>query len=252
MRFFHNKLVSKILAVILGLACALYFGWTFSFFGFWMGEKFQGAFPEAPQTIAVACGVVMFLAVVYVFFYVEYVKEEVNAYEDDKGDGSFETALKRLKWAILGLELFSLLFRVFQLNWAPISLAMVGIGIVLLWLAHLFGKVLHAQVNAPHDVEAGRVMDEAGKRVWRITRSHLSKIKDVDALRRISDGDLTPIDNVKDEHERLQGNIISRALQRRQEAQARRDKNRDAASKHLKPRDPVDIMPSSSNGNRHF
>lgn len=256
MKLFHNKFIGKLLAFILGFACAVYFGWTFSFFGFWMGEKFQGAFPEAPQTIAAACGVVMFLAVVYTFFFLEYAKEDVLAYEDDKGDGSFYKALRQLKWAVLGLEVFSLLFRLFQLNFATIGLAMVGIGIVLLWLAHLFGKVLHAQVNVPHDVEAARVMDEAGRKVWGKTRNLLGRVESVDDLRRVAAGDLTPIDKLKDAGERDRIDNETRAEQRRKEAQERRDAARQAASRHLKPRsfdDPVDIMPSNNgNGHRDF
>ncbi len=247
MKLFHNKFVGKMIALILGLGCAVYFGWTFSFFGYWMGEKFQGAFPEAPATIALACGVVMSLAVIYTFFFAEYTKEDVLAYEDDRGDGSFIRALHQLKWAVLGLELFSLLFRLFQLNFAFIGLAMVGIGLALLWLAHLFGKVLHAQVNTPHDVEAGRVMDEAGRKVWDITRKHLRRIRSVDDLRKVAGGDLRPIDDVRDidEQERLVND--TNAAQRRKEAQGRRDKSRQAASRHLAPRtndDPADFLPS--------
>ncbi len=253
MKLFHNRLIGKILALVLGLACAVYFGWTFSFFGFWMGEKFQGAFPEAPTTIALACGAVMFLAVIYTFFFFEYVKEDVLAYEDDKGDGSFYKALKQLKWAVLGLEVFSLLFRLFQLNFAPIGFAMVGIGMMLLWLAHLFGKTLHAQVNAPHDVEASRVMNEAGRKVWSLTRSHLSRIKDVEKLRRVAAGDLKPIDEVKDVQERERLGSETRQAQRRKEEQERRDTARKAASRHLAPRydDPADFIEQpSSNGNK--
>lgn len=249
MKLLHNKMVGKLLALILGLACAVYFGWTFSFFGFWMGEHFQGALPEAPTTIALACGIVMFLAVVYTFFFAEYTKEDVLAYEDDKGDGSFYRALKQLKWAVLGLELFSLLFRLFQLNFALIGLAMVGIGIVLLWLAHLFGKVLHAQVNTPHDVEAARVMNEAGRKVWDETRKNLSKLKNIDELRRVADGDLTPIDRVRDVSEQERIDSDTRASQRRREAQERRDHARQAASQHLKPR--YGDIPSH-NGKRPF
>ena len=255
MKLLHNKTIGKLLALILGLACAVYFGWTFSFFGFWMGQHFQGAFPEAPTTIALACGIVMFLAVVYTFFFAEYTKEDVLAYEDDKGDGSFYRALKQLKWAVLGLEVFSLLFRLFQLNFAPIGLAMVGIGLALLWLAHLFGKVLHAQVNAPHDVEAARVMNEAGRRVWSETRKQLGKIKNVDALRRVAGGDLTPIDAVRDADERDRIDSDTRASERRREDQERRNKARQAASRHLAPRsteDMADLTPPYNGKTRHF
>lgn len=260
MKLFHNRLIGKVLAVILGLACAVYFGWTFSFFGFWMGEHFQGAFPEAPTTIALACGIVMFLAVVYTFFFAEYTKEDVEAYEDDKGDGSFYRALKQLKWAVLGLEIFSLLFRLFQLNFALIGLAMIGIGLVLLWLAHLFGKVLHAQVNAPHDVEASRVMNEAGRKVWEETRKNLSKLKNVDELRRVAGGDLTPIDRVRDVSEQERIDASTQSARRRQQAQEQRDRARQAATKHLAPRHTDDLLPSpdghvqtySPNGKKSF
>lgn len=258
MKLLHNKFIGKLLALILGLACAVYFGWTFSFFGFWMGEHFQGALPEAPTTIAMACGVVMFLAVVYTFFFAEYTKEDVLAYEDDKGDGSFIKALHQLKWAVLGLELFSLLFRLFQLNFAFIGLAMVGIGLALLWLAHLFGKVLHAQVNVPHDVEASRVMNEAGRKVWSETRKQLAKIKNVDALRRVAAGDLSPIDQVRDVDEQERIGSDTRAAERRREDQERRNRARQAASRHLAPRasdDPDFLLTHNSkhpNSNGHF
>jgi hypothetical protein len=239
LKLFHNKLISKLLAIILGLACALYFGWTFSFFGYWMGEKFHGAIPGGPEMISLACWIVMSLAVIYTFFYAEYTKEDVLAYEDDRGDGSFERALKQLKWGILGLELFSLLFRWFQLDFALIGVAMIGIGLALLYLAHLFGKVLHAQANAPHDVEASRVMRDAGSRVWQETRRYMRKIKSVDDLRSIADGDLSPIDRVKDLDEQERRGADTRQAQRRREDQERRDKSRGAASRHLRPRDDI-------------
>jgi hypothetical protein len=242
MKLFHNKLISKLLAIILGLACALYFGWTFSFFGFWMGEKFHGAVPGGSTVIALACWIVMSLAVIYTFFYAEYTKEDVQAYEDDRGDGSFERALKQLKWGILGLELFSLLFRWFQLNFALIGIAMIGIGLVLLYLAHLFGKILHAQANAPFDVEASRVMREAGSKAWQETRKGLRKVKGVDDLRRIASGDLSPIDKVKDASVQERQGEETRSAQRRGDDQARREKNRDVASRHLRPRDTDDVV----------
>lgn len=234
MKLYHNKFISKLLAIILGLACALYFGWCFSFFGSWMGEKFHGAIPQGPTMIAIACWIVMSLAVIYTFFYAEYTKEDVLAYEDDRGDGSFERALKQLKWGILGLELFSLLFRWFQLNFALIGIAMIGIGLVLLWLAHLFGKILHAQANVPYSVESERVMNEAGTRMWSIAGRHARKIKDIDKLRSISGGNLDPIDDVKDvrEQERI-GNETRAEARRSQGLYTLFTSNRDAKDLHL-------------------
>ncbi len=103
MKLFHNKFLGKILAVLFGLAAASYFAWTFSYFGIWLGERFQGVFPEAPTTVGMICGFVMFLAVLYSYFYIEYAKEDVRAYELDRGDGTFLRALKQLKWGVLAL-----------------------------------------------------------------------------------------------------------------------------------------------------
>ena len=92
-KLFHNTVLGKLLAVLFGLAAASYFAWTFSYFGLWLGERFQGVFPEAPTTIGLICGFVMFLAVLYSYFYIEYAKEDVRAYELDRGDGTFLRAL---------------------------------------------------------------------------------------------------------------------------------------------------------------
>lgn len=257
MKLFHNKFLGKILAVLFGLAAALYFAWTFSYFGVWLGQRFQGVFPESPFIVGVVSGVVMFLAVLYSYFYIEYAKEDIRAYELDRGDGSFMRAHKQLKWGVLGLELFSLLFRLFQLNFAMIGIAMVGIGLALLWLAHLFGKVLHAQVNVPHDVEAGRTMDEAGRQVWS-RAPHLMKHMNHDQLRRLASGDPQPLDEVNDKLARDREREVSNSEKRAREDQDRRDKSRKMNTRYLSPRhapdgSPVDIIPPSGNGKApHF
>ncbi len=250
MKIFHNKVIGKILAVIFGLAAAGYFAWTFSFFGVWLGERFTSVVPEAPNVIGLICAGVMFIAVLFSFFYIEYAREDVRAYEIDRGDGTFMRALHQLKIAVLGLEGFSLIFRLFQLAYGPgnlpeniaLGLAMVGVGLALLWLAHLFGKVLHAQVNAPHDVEAGRVMDEAGRRVWQ-EAPRLMKKMNADQLRRLSDGDHSPLDEVLDSEGREREREVSNAEKRAREDQERREKQRGLNRRFLAPRsrsDPFD------------
>jgi hypothetical protein len=245
MKLFHNKLLGKILAVLFGLAAACYFAWTFSYFGLWLGERFQGKFSEAPAAVGLICGLVMFLAVLYSYFYIEYAKEDVRAYELDRGDGTFLRALKQLKWGVLALELFSLLFRLFQLNFAPVGFAMIGIGLALLWLAHLFGKVLHAQVNVPHDVEAGRTMEEAGRQVWRAA-PRLMKRMSHEQLRRLASGDPQPLDEVNDQLSREREQEVTNAERRAREDQERRDRARAMNSRYLAPRstdDGADLLP---------
>jgi hypothetical protein len=254
MKLFHNKILGRILAVLFGLAAASYFAWTFSYFGLWLGERFQSVFPEAPTTVGMICGLVMFLAVLYSYFYIEYAREDVRAYELDRGDGTFLRALKQLKWGVLSLEVFSLLFRLFQLQFAPIGFAMVGIGLALLWLAHLFGKVLHAQVNVPHDVEAGRTMEEAGRQVWRAA-PRLMKRMSHEQLRRLATGDPQPLDEVNDQLAREREREVSNAERRAREDQERRARARNMNSRYLAPRrsdDPVDVMPSTNGTSPHF
>lgn len=247
MKLLHNKLIGKLLAAVLGIACAVYFGWTFSFFAFWLAQSFIGDSAISPQVAAWIGGVIMFLAVVFVFFFAEYAKEEVDAYSDFRGDYSFSKALRQLKWAILFVELGSLLFRLFQLQFAPIGLAMVAIGLALLYLAHLFGKVLHAQVNAPLDIEAGRVREDAGRKALTAVRRGLDKITSADDLRKIHHGDFSPIDAVRDADEQDRSNEDARARARRREIEAKRASDKQATADYLKPRDKA-----ASNGHSPF
>src|SRR6266581_4312248 len=204
MKLFHNKVIGKLLAAVLGVACAVYFGWTFSFFAYWMAQSFIGDSNISPQVAAWIGGVIMFLAVVFVFFFV---------------------------------ELGSLLFRLFQLHFAPIGIAMVAIGLALLYLAHLFGKVLHAQVNVPLDIEAGRVREDAGRKALGAVRRGLDKITSADDLRKIHAGDFSPIDKVKEEDEHDRSNEDARAKARQREIEAKRTSDRQATQDYLKPRD---------------
>src|SRR5260370_12756290 len=96
LKLFHNKFLGKILAVLFGLAAALYFAWTFSYFGIWLGERFQGVFPESPFIVGVISGIVMFLAVLYLYFYIAYAKEYIRASNPAPPDASFLTALTPL------------------------------------------------------------------------------------------------------------------------------------------------------------
>jgi hypothetical protein len=237
MKLLHNKVIGKLLAAVLGIACGVYFGWTFSFFAYWLAQSFIGDSNLSPHVAAWIGGVIMFLAVIFVFFYAEYAKEEVDAYSDFRGDYSFSKALRHLKWAILFVELGSLLFRLFQLQFAPIGIAMVAIGLALLYLAHLFGKVLHAQVNVPLDIEAGRVREDAGRKALGAVRRGLDRITNADDLRRIHAGDFTPIDAVRDADEHDRSNEDARAKARQREIEAKRAADRQATQDYLRPRD---------------
>lgn len=256
MKLFHNKFIGKALAVLFGLAAAGYFAWTFSYFGAWIGATFlEQTLPGAAETLTIFCAAIMALAVLYSFFFIEYAKEDVEAYEYDRGDGSFNRALKRLKWGVLGLELFSVLFRFIQLlimpgNWAAhlaLALAMAGVGLALLWLAGLFGKVLHAQVNVGYEVEAERLQNEAGHEVIHKSRKHFRKLT-VDQMRRVAAGDFSALDDVRDADEQERLDAANERMQKRADWQARKGKAKSAMTKFLQPRgdDPADFLEQPS------
>ena len=259
MKLFHNKFVGKALAVLFGLAAAGYFAWTFSYFGAWVGSTFlDQTLPGAAITLTIFCAIVMALAMLYAFFYIEYAREDVEAYEDEQGDGSFIKSFHQLKRGVLFLELFSLLFRFIQLAYTlgnmalhiALGLAMIGVGLALLWLAHHFGKVLHAQVNAPHDVVADRMKNEAGHQLWR-GAPKLMKRMSADQLKRLADGDETTLDEVRDMDDAERQGALTNAEKRRVDRQTRREQSRAMASHYLKPRrkpdDPADFL-ASHNG----
>ena len=189
----------------------------------------------------------MFCAVLYTYFYAEYTKEEVQAYEDDRGDGSFIKAFHQMKRGVFFLECFSLLFRLIMLNFSTLGLALVGIGLALLWLMNVFGKVLHAQINVPHDVAADRTMNEAGNRVWQRAPSLLKKMSPAQ-LRRMAAGDKTPLDEVDRHGAAEREREVTKADERRREAQLRRDKAKKLATDYLQP-DPIDDLISSNGAN---
>jgi hypothetical protein len=247
LRLIHNRFIGKFLAVIIGLMGAAYFAWGFWYFGEWLGHTFLETLPfnGGPTLLAILCSALMFCAVLYTYFYAEYTKEEVQAYEDDRGDGSFIKAFYQMKRGVFFLECFSLVFRLIMLNFSTLSIALVGIGLALLWLMNVFGKVLHAQINVPHDVAADRTMNDAGNRVWQRAPSLLKKMSP-SQLRRLAAGDHKSLDEVDRYGAAEREREVTKAEQRRIEAQARRDKAKKLATNYLKPEDPADII--SSNG----
>lgn len=206
MKIFHNKLVQKFLVVALGLLSAGYFAWNFYYFGYWVGDRFLTTIFEGPVMLGLICAAIMFGAVLATFFYAEYMREDVEAYADAKGDQSFVKAFKEIKWWVTGLEVFSVIFRWYILNWSLVGFILLGIGLVLMRFTFVLGKAFHAQVNRPHEVEAARIMDEAGRRVWEKGRKNLDHMS-IDQLRRVATGDPSAIDEVKDvkEQEREKG-----------------------------------------------
>jgi hypothetical protein len=109
-------------------------------------------------------------------------------------------------------------------------------------------------VNVPHDVEAGRTMDEAGRMVWS-RAPHLMKHMTHDQLRRLAAGDPQPLDEVNDQLAREREREVSNAERRAREDQERRERARKMNSRYLSPRGTDDLSSidvPSSNGKIPF
>lgn len=257
MKVFHNKLIQKLIVVALGLLSAGYFAWNFYYFGYWVGTHFLSTVFEGPDMLGYLCAALMFGAVITVFFYAEYMYEDVKAYSDAKGDKSFVDAFKEIKWWVTGLEVFSVLFRWYILNWSVVGFILLGAGLVLMRFTFVLGKAFHAQVNRPHEVEAGRIMEEAGRMVWEKGRKNLRHMN-ADQLRRVATGDPLPIDEVKDirEQERERGRQQEIEGIRLREQQ--NNKKRGFADKFLNPfpgaqtnQNQADALSRQQNGHRN-
>ncbi len=232
MKIFHNSFFSKVLIVGFALAIAMYFAWSFYPFGEWFGSTFLKDIPRSAGLFGALAASIMSIAVIFGFFYSEYTREDVEAYEVHKGDGSFIKAFKELKWWVVGLEVFSLLFRWYTLHWSFFGVVLVGVGLVLLRLSFVLGKVIHAQANKPYEIMAQRAIDTAGRDVISDSMRYLKKMT-VEQKRRFFNGDVSVVGEVKDvkENERLTSD--RKRKEREDEVEKQREKSKGVTSQLL-------------------
>lgn len=260
LRLIHNRSIVKYVLATVGIIIAGYFAWSFYPFGEWSGKTFLPDVPGASTLLGLICAGILGGLVLLMLFHKEYMKEDVRAYGLLKGDKSYEHALNMFVWFVMAMEGASILFRVIILNTNKYTPVLVGVGVVGMVLTYIIGKVMHAQVNRPAEVEAERVMNDAKNSVMEDAGRDLNKLT-ADEKRRIGEGDLNPLNRISDYRNARRWKKQRAAEQKAQErdrrdseAAAARERSRKAAEKFLKPRsdDPVDFieMPSqSSNGN---
>jgi signal transduction histidine kinase len=219
LRLIHNRSIVKYFLAALGIAFAFYFAWSFYPFGEWVGNHFLQDAPGGPGLLGLVSAAILGGCVLIVVFYKEYIKEDTEAYSLATGDESFMKAFKWFTWFVLGLELFSVLFRAILLNFSSVAIVMLGVGVLGMAVTYIVGKILHVQMNRPPSVAAKYMREEAGRSVFE-EGHHLVRGKKLTTQqkRQIAGGDPTPIDQVRD----------AKATEREREVKATEERRRIA------------------------
>ena len=112
----------QVLFSSVGSCLRLLLCWSFYPFGEWVGKHFLQDAPGGPQLLGLVSAAILGGCVLIVVFYKEYIKEDTHAYSLATGDQSFADAFKWFVFFVMGIELFSVLFRAILLNFSPVRL----------------------------------------------------------------------------------------------------------------------------------
>src|SRR5215471_9353809 len=246
LRLIHNRSIVKYFLAALGLAFAFYFAWSFYPFGEWVGKHFLQDAPGGPGLLGIVSAAILGGCVLIVVFYKEYIKEDTIAYSLATGDASFARAFGWFVFFVMGLELFSVLFRAIELSFSPVSLVILGVGILGMAVTYVVGKILHVQMNRPPSVAARYMREEAGRSVFeeghKLVRGRKLTIAQ---KRQIAAGNPDPIDQVRDAQAAEREQELQAAEERRRIAEEEQARNNDFYQKMITP-----IESTSSNGQR--
>jgi signal transduction histidine kinase len=219
LRFIHNRTIVKYFLAALGIAFAFYFAWSFYPFGEWVGNHFLQDAPGGPSLLGLVSAAILGGCVLIVVFYKEYIKEDTLAYSLATGDHSFARAFGWFVFFVMGLELFSVLFRAILLNFSAVSIVMLGVGVLGMAVTYVVGKILHVQMNRPPSVAARYMREEAGRSVFEEGHKLVrGKKLTIAQKRQIASGNPDPIDQVRD----------ARAAEREREIRAVEERRRIA------------------------
>lgn len=171
MKFFINAGIGKFLILIFAAGIHAAFGFGAYYLGLFLANLvLSESGGIGAQIAAVLYALAIFLGSVWAFMYGEYAREDIAAYQRVNG-GHKHLALSVLL-VFIGLnELGSLGFRLTQVHDPYQRLWLGVVGVVLLAIAYLLGKVIHAMANKPLAVQTRRMLEE----VRRSTVDDLSK-----------------------------------------------------------------------------
>src|SRR5215471_414533 len=244
LRLIHNRSIVKYFLATLGVAFALYFAWSFYPFGAWVGNHFLQDAPGGPGLLGFISAAILGGCVLIIVFYKEYIKEDTTAYSLATGDESFANAFKWFVFFVMGLELFSVLFRTILLNFSPVSIVILGVGVLGMAVTYVVGKILHVQMNRPPSVAARYMREEAGRSVFEEGHKLVrGKKLTIAQKRRIASGNPEPIDQVRDARAAEREREVRASEERRRIAEENDRQNNDFYQKMIAP-----VQNSSSNG----
>ena len=246
LRLIHNRSIVKYFLAALGIAFAFYFAWSFYPFGEWVGKHFLMDAPGGPQLLGIVSACILGGCVLIVVFYKEYIKEDTEAYSLATGDMSFTKAFKWFVWFVLGMELFSVLFRAILLNFSSVSWVILGVGLMGMGVTYVVGKILHVQVNRPPSVAARYMREEAGRSVFdEGTKLARGKQLTTAQKRQIWSGNPQPIDDVRDAQAAEREQEVKAVEERRRIAEENDRDHKDFYRKMLAPK------PDNGSSNGH-
>jgi hypothetical protein len=136
------------------------------------------------------------------------------------------------------------LFRAILLNFSPVSIVLLGVGMLGMAVTYVIGKILHVQMNRPPSVAAKYMREEAGRSVfeegYQLVRG---KKLTTTQKRQIASGNPAPIDEVRDEKAREREREVRAAEERRRIAEEEQTRNDEFYRKMISP-----VESSSPNG----
>jgi hypothetical protein len=237
LKLVHNRSIVKYFLALLGIAFAFYFAWSFYPFGEWVGKHFLMDAPGGPQLLGIVSACILGGCVLIVVFYKEYIKEDTEAYSLATGDMSFTKAFKWFVWFVLGLELFSVLFRAILLNFSSVSIVMLGVGILGMGVTYVVGKILHVQMNRPPSLAARYMREEAQRSVFDDGHKLVRKGKfSISQRQDIGAGETYPIDQVRDESASAREREVKAVEERRRIAEEKNRIDQELYEKMVAPR----------------
>lgn len=231
MKLFHNATIGKGLAIIFAVGIHLMFAVGAYYLGLFLAKLILDQSDGwVAQSIAIAYAVAVFLGSSWAFVYGEYAKQDVQAYASVHG-GWGVWSLRALLVFIGANEIGSLGFRLTQVS-DPNKQLFLGIaGLALLGIAFMLGKVIHAMANRPIQVQVSRMIDAVGRSYVDDVTKNATKLTAADKLR-VLQGDVTPLNTVRDvrEQERLEAERAK--LQAQEEKAMRKRQEQDEREEH--------------------
>jgi hypothetical protein len=195
MKFYHNSFIGKVLVLFFAIAIHAYFASGAYLLGGFLGRLFLYDVPHGGVIGSYGLAILTFSGAMYAFMYLEYAREDVEAYEEQSGDGTFRRSLREIQWLIAGAELASLVYRSVQAPSIWIGCVLFFLGLIFLRLAFALGKVVHAMANRPVEVGVMQSMDKAGRTFIEKATKGVGKM-DASQLKRYYRGDVGTVDEV--------------------------------------------------------